>query len=97
MLASFGIVFVVRMLLVKIAELSSFTLSVFLLPSFASHFCLIAFLREEVLERGMVIIPDVVIQRWFGQTSGWSLKLSEFSSAVKTNVTGLGLKFVILV
>lgn len=63
MLASFGTVFVVRMHLVKIADLSSSTLSVFLLPSFVSHFCLIVFLREEVLERGMVIIPDIIIQR----------------------------------
>ena len=73
-LASFGTVFVVRMLSVKIAELSSSTLSVFLLPSSAFHFCLIVFLREEVLERGMVIIPDTIIQRWFGQTSGWSFQ-----------------------
>lgn len=40
MLASFGTVFVVRMLLVKIGDLSPSTLSVFLLLSFISNLCL---------------------------------------------------------
>lgn len=76
----------------QIAELPHLH-SVFLLPSFAFRSHPIVFHREEVLERGMVIIPDIMMQRWFGQASGCSFKLSW--SAVKTNVTGLGLTFVV--
>lgn len=50
-----------------------------------------------VLERDMVIMSDKIIQKLFEEISGWSFKLLKFSSAVKTNITGLFLEFVILI
>jgi len=73
--------------------------SVFRFSSSSFHFCLIVFLREEVLRGGMVIIPEMLYLIYEGgwdSHPAWSFKLSESSCAIKTSVTGFRLNFVIL-
>lgn len=68
-MASFGVVVVLRR-----KKKKSFT-HLHTLFSFYPPLPLTVYLKEVVLGRDMVIMSDKIMQRWFEEISGWSLKL----------------------